>query len=159
MCRFRQSYWRTQWIIPRDLSFALTSRQNVLPCYVHIYAYVTIRRPLGDTCFKSCHFVKKVSGQHFSSENIEEAAQFYSQHLPVHFHGVMWKIKSKSYCPVSFSLISAEMNLEGNYRTLRGLWTVMDFWDARACGRHAHFRQRFGQVLNAITSGYLMHIC
>ena len=30
---------------------------------------------------------------------------------------------------------------------------------ARACGRHAHFRQRFGQVLNPTTSGYLMHIC
>ena len=42
----------------------------------------------------------------------------------MHSHGVIWKIKSKSNFPVSLSLVSAEMNLVGNYRTLRGLQTV-----------------------------------
>ena len=88
------------------------------------YAYVTIRRALGVACFGSRHFVNTVSGQHFSAENKKEAAEFDSQHLPMHFRGVIWKIKSKSNFPVSFSLINAEMNLVGNYRTLRGLRTV-----------------------------------
>ena len=88
------------------------------------YAYVTIRRALGVACFGSRHFVNTVSGQHFSAENKQEAAEFDSQHLPMHFRGVIWKIKSKSNFPVSFSLINAEMNLVGNYRTLRGLRTV-----------------------------------
>ena len=78
----------------------------------------------GGTCLGSRHFVNKVSGQHFLAENKQEAAEFYSQHLPVHSRGVIWKIKSKSNFPVSFSLIGAEMNLVGNYRTLRGLRTV-----------------------------------
>ena len=42
----------------------------------------------------------------------------------MHFRGVIWKIKPKSNFPVSFNLISAEMNLVANYRTLRGLRTV-----------------------------------
>ena len=88
------------------------------------YAYVTIRRALGVACFGSRHFVNTVSGQHFSAENKQEAAEFDSQHLPMHFRGVIWKIKSKSNFPVSFSLINAEMNLAGNYRTLIGLRTV-----------------------------------
>ena len=88
------------------------------------YAYVTIRRALGVACFGSRHFVNMVSGQHFSAENKQEAAEFDYQHLPMHFRGVIWKIKSKSNSPVSFSLINAEMNLVGNYRTLRGLRTV-----------------------------------
>ena len=88
------------------------------------YAYVTKRRALGVTCFGSCHFVNTVSGQHFSPENKQEAAELYSPPLPMHFRGVIWKIESKSNFPVSFSLISAEMNLVGNYRTLRGLRTV-----------------------------------
>ena len=88
------------------------------------YAYVTIRRTLGSTCFRSRHFVNKVSGQHFSAENKQEAAQFYHQHLPVHSRGVIWKTKSKPNFLVSFSLISADMNLVGNYRTLRGLRTI-----------------------------------
>ena len=88
------------------------------------YAYVTIRRALGVACFGSRHFVNTVSGQHFSAENKQAAAEFDSQHLPMHFRGVIWKIKSKSNFPVSFSLINAEMNLVGNYRTLRGLRTV-----------------------------------
>ena len=41
----------------------------------------------------------------------------------MHFRDVIWKIKSKSNFPVSFSLINAEMNLVGNYRTLGGLRT------------------------------------
>ena len=53
-----------------------------------------------------------------------EVVEFYFQHLPVHSRGVIWKIKSKSNFPVSFNLISAEMNLVGNYRTLGGLRTV-----------------------------------
>ena len=88
------------------------------------YAYVTIYCTLGGTCFESRHFVNKVSGQHFSAENKQEAAECYSQHLQVHYRGVIWKIKSKSNFLASFSLISAEMNLVGNYRTLRGLRTV-----------------------------------
>ena len=88
------------------------------------YAYVTIRRALGVACIGSRHFVNTVSGQHFSAENKQEATEFDSQHLPMHFRGVIWKIKSKSNFPVSFSLINAEMNLVGNYRTLRGLRTV-----------------------------------
>ena len=97
-------------------------RRHVVMCAY--YAYVTIRRALGVACFGSRHFVNTVSGQHFSAENKQEAAEFDSQHLPMHFRGVIWKIKSKSNFPVSFSLINAEMNLVGNYRTLRGLRTV-----------------------------------
>ena len=93
-----------------------------LMCAYH--AYVTIRRKLGVTCFGSRHFVNKVSEQHFSAENKQEVTAFYSKHLPLHFRGVIWKLKSKSNFPVSFNLISAEMNLVGNYRTLRGLRTV-----------------------------------
>ena len=74
--------------------------------------------------FWSCHFVNKVSGQHFSAENKQEAAEFYFQHLQVHSRGVVWKIKSESNFPVSFSLISAKINLVGNYWTLRVLRTV-----------------------------------
>ena len=37
---------------------------------------------------------------------------------------VIWKINSKSNFSVSFSLVNVEMNLLGNYRTLRGLRTV-----------------------------------
>ena len=88
------------------------------------YAYVTIRRVLGVACFGSHHFVNTVSGQHFSAENKQEAAEFDSQHLPMHFRGVIWKIKSKSNFLASFNLISAEMNLVGNYRMLRGLRTI-----------------------------------
>ena len=42
----------------------------------------------------------------------------------MHSRDVIWKFKPKSTFPVSFSLVSAEMNLVGNYRTLRGLRTV-----------------------------------
>ena len=45
------------------------------------HTYVTIRRTLGVTCFGSRHFVNKVSRQHFSAENKQEAAECYSQHL------------------------------------------------------------------------------
>ena len=72
------------------------------------YAYVTIHRTLGGTCFESRNFVNKVSVQHFSAENKQEAAECYYQILPVHSRGVIWKIKSK----FSF-LIHAEMNLVG----------------------------------------------
>ena len=88
------------------------------------HAYITIRCTLGVTCFGSRHFVNKVSGQYFSAENKQEVAEFYSQHLPMHFRGLIWNMKSKSIFPVSFNLISAEMNLVGNYRTLRGLRTI-----------------------------------
>ena len=104
------------------------------------YAYLTIRRALGVACFGSRHFVNTVSGQHFSAENKQEAAEFDSQHLPMHFRGLIWKIKSKSNFPVSFSLISAEMNLVGNYQTLRGLRTVnpegLPSTNAKKCSRH-----------------------
>ena len=88
------------------------------------YAYVTIHRRLGVTCFGSLHFVNKVSGQHFSAVDKQEVVEFHYQHLPMHFRGVMWKIKSKSNFPVSFNLISADINLVGNYWTLRGLRTI-----------------------------------
>ena len=73
----------------------------------------------------ACHTII-TSGNHFSAENKQEAAEYDSQHLPMHFRGIIWKIKSKSNFPVSFScgLINADMNLVGNYRTLRGLRTV-----------------------------------
>ena len=108
------------------MNYSLRWRHIHTCCHVTCayYAYVAIRRTLGGTCFESCHFVNKVSGQHFSTENKQEAAECYSQHLPVHSGSVIWKIKSKSNFPVSFSLISAEMNLLGNYPTLRGLQIV-----------------------------------
>ena len=87
-------------------------------------AYVTIRVTLGDTCFASRHFVNKVSVPHLSAENKQESAEFYSQHLLMHSRDVIWKIKSKFTFPVSFSLVNADMNLVGNYRTLRCLRTV-----------------------------------
>ena len=87
-------------------------------------AYVTIRRTLGDTRCTPRHFVNKVSVRQFSAENKQESAEFYSQHLPMHSRDVIWKFKPKSTFPVSFSLVSAEINLVGNYRTLRGLRTV-----------------------------------
>ena len=101
--------------------------RHISTCYRVICAYrayVTIRRTLGDTRCTPRHFVNKVSVRQFSAENKQESAEFYSQHLPMHSRDVIWKIKSKSTFPVSFSLVSAEMNLVGNYRTLRGLRTV-----------------------------------
>ena len=101
--------------------------RHVSTCYRVICAYcayVTIRCTLGDTRCTPRHFVNKVSVRQFSAENKQESAEFYSKHLPMHSRDVIWKIKPKSTFPVSFSLVSAEMNLVGNYRTLRGLWTV-----------------------------------
>ena len=101
--------------------------RHVSTCYRVICAccaYVTIRRTLGDTRCTPRHFVNKVSVRQFSAENKQESAEFYSQHLPMHSRDVIWKIKPKSTFPVSFSLVSAEMNLVGYYRTLRGLRTV-----------------------------------
>ena len=112
-------------ILNKTMNYRLRWRHINTCCRVMCtYAYVTIRRTLDSTCFRSRHFVNKVSGQHFSAENKQEAADFYHQHLPLHSLGVIWKTKSKSNFPVSFSLISAEMNLVDNYRTLRGLRTV-----------------------------------
>ena len=113
-------------IANKTMDYHMRWRHVVTCCRVMCayYAYVTIRRALGVACFGSRHCVNTVSGQHFSAENKQEAAEFDSQHLPMHFRGVIWKIKSKSNFPVSFSLINAEMNLVGNYRTLRGLRTV-----------------------------------
>ena len=101
----------------RGLPVHMRWRHVVTCCRVMCayYAYVTIRRALGVACFGSRHFVNTVSGQHFSAENKQEAAEFDSQYFPMHFRGVIWKIKSKSNFPVSFSLINAEMNLVGNY--------------------------------------------
>ena len=101
--------------------------RHVSTCYRVICAYcayVTIRRTLGDTRCTPRHFVNKVSVRQFSAENKQESAEFYSQHLPMHSRDVIWMIKPKSTFPLSFSLVSAEMNLVGNYRTLRGLRTV-----------------------------------
>ena len=101
--------------------------RHVSTCYRVICAYcayVIIRRTLGDTRCTPRHFVNKVSVRQFSAENKQKSAEFYSQHLPMHSRDVIWEIKSKSIFPVSFSVVSAEMNLVGNYRTLRGLRTV-----------------------------------
>ena len=101
--------------------------RHVSTCYRVICAYcayVTIRRTLGDTRCTPRHFVNKVSVRQFSAENKQQSAEFYSQHFLMHSRDVIWKIKPKSTFPVSFSLVSAEMNLVGNYRTLRGLRTV-----------------------------------
>ena len=84
------------------------------------YAYVTIRRTLGGTCFEFHLFLNKVLGQRFSTENKQEAAELYSQHLPMHSPGIIWKIKSKSNFPVSFSLISTEVNLVGTHEKING---------------------------------------
>ena len=40
------------------------------------------------------------------------SSRISSQHLPIHFRGVIWKIKSKSNSPVSFSLLSAQCRNE-----------------------------------------------
>ena len=113
-------------IANKTMDYHMRWRHVVTCCRVMCayYVYVTIRCALGVACFGSRHFVNTVSGQHFSAENKQEAAEFDSQHLRMHFRGVIWKIKSKSNFPVSFSLINAEMNLVGYYRTLRGLRTV-----------------------------------
>ena len=86
--------------------------------------------PTQNCCFFSCYLFSCyfLSEHHVlvpgSAENKQEVAEFHSQHLPMHFRGIIWKIKSKSNFPVSFNMISAEMNLVGNHRTLRGLRTV-----------------------------------
>ena len=118
MRHFRLRYWRRQWII----IWGDVTSTRVAVLYAHTMS--TSRRSLGGTCFWPRYFVNKVSGQHFSVENEQEAEESYSQHLPVHSRGVIWKIKSKSTLPVSVGLISAEINLVGNYRTMRGLRTV-----------------------------------
>ena len=76
------------------------------------HAYVTIRRTLASIC-------KQGVSTTFGAENKQEAAEFYSQHLPMHSCDVIWEIKSKSTFPMSFSLTIAEMNLVGDYRMLR----------------------------------------
>ena len=101
--------------------------RHVSTCYRVICtycAYVTICRTLGDTRCTPRHFVNKASVRQFSAENKQESAEFYSQHLPMHSRDVIWKIKPTSTLPVSFSLVRAEMNIVGNYRTLRDLRTV-----------------------------------
>ena len=113
----------------------LKKTMNYRLCWHHVntcccvmcayYAYVTIHRTLDGTCFEYRHFVNKVSGQTLFSRNQTRSSRMsFPTFLPVHSRGVIWKIKSKSNFPVSFSLISAEMNLVGNYQMLRGLRTV-----------------------------------
>ena len=133
--------------------------RHVSTCYRVICAYcayVTIRRTLGDTRCTPRHFVNKVSVRHFSAENKQESAEFYSQHLPMDSRDVIWKIKPKSTFPVSFSVVSAEMNLVGNYRTLRGLRTVNpeglpSTTQSHALGTHTKFRLEI-LTLNVISS-------
>ena len=100
---------------------------------------------LGDTRCIPRHFVNKVSVRQFSAENKQESAEFYSQHLPMHSRDVIWKIKPNSTIPVSFSLVSAEMNLVGNYRTLRGLRTV---------NPEGLPSTTFGRAINYMNPGY-----
>ena len=89
----------------------------------------------------------------------------------MHFRGVIWKIKSKSNFPVSFNLISTEMNLVGNYRTLRGLRTVnpeglpstnvsLVLWlDVASLGHNELIMPREFLVIIGLTpSGSVMHI-
>ena len=49
------------------------------------------------TCFEPCHFVNKVSEQHFSAENKQEAAEFYSKHLPMHSMKDQIKIQTSQW--------------------------------------------------------------
>ena len=109
-------------ILKMTMNYRLHWRHVNMCCHVMCayYAYVTKRCTLGGKCFESRHFVNKVSGQHFSAENKQEAAECYSQYLPVHSHGVIWKIKSKSNFRVSFSLMSsAPVNKQSRVSTCR----------------------------------------
>ena len=94
-------------------------------------AYITICCTLGNICFGSRHFVNKVSAQHFSTENKEEAARIlssrFADELVTSYERSNQSLTLGIYLPkfrVNFSLADAEMNLAGNYRTLRGLRTV-----------------------------------
>ena len=64
----------------------------------------------------------------FSRKQTRSSRMLFSIFAGALYCGVIWKIKSKSNFPVSFNLISAEMNLIGNYRKLRGLRTVNPEW-------------------------------
>ena len=117
MCNFRQTYWPNNGV-----SFALTSRQHVLPCYLRI---LCLRHNTPYVRWHALHtppFCKQgLSATVFGRKQTRISRILFSTFvdaLP------WWKIKSKSTFPVSFSLVSAEMNLVGNYRTLRGLRTV-----------------------------------
>ena len=78
-------------ILKKTMNYRLRWRHVSTRCRVMCtyYAYVTKRRTLGGTCFGSRHFVNKVSGQYFSTENRQEVAEFYSLQLPVHSRGVI----------------------------------------------------------------------
>ena len=68
--------------------------RHVSTCYRVICAYcanVTMRRTLGDTRCTPRHLVNKVSVRQFSAENKQESAEFYSQHLPMHSHDVIYE--------------------------------------------------------------------
>ena len=105
-------------------SFALMSRQYVLLCYVRIVCLHHYTLYTRWQCFGFRHFVNKVSAQDVSADDKQEAAEFYFQHLPMHSHDVVWKIKSKSTFAVIFGLANVEMNLVGNYWRMKGLRTI-----------------------------------
>ena len=124
MCHFRQTYWPNN-----GLSFALTSRQHVLPCYLRI---LCLRHNTPYVRWHALHtppFCKQGLSATVFGRKQTRISRIYSQHFPMHSRDVIWKIKPKSTFPVSFSLVSAEMNLLGNYRTLRGLRTVIRAFD------------------------------
>ena len=119
MCRYKDTEE------DNELSFVLTSCQHMLLCYVCI---LCLRH---NTPYTRWHvfwvppFCKQgLRATLFSRNQTKSSRMSFPTFLPVHPRGVIWKIKSKSNFPVSFSLISAEMNLVGNYQTLRGLRTV-----------------------------------
>ena len=65
-------------ILKKTMNYHLRWRHVNTCCRVMCayYAYVTIRRTLGVMCFRSHHFVNKVSGQHFSAENKKKQHNF-----------------------------------------------------------------------------------
>ena len=81
-----------------ELSFALTSHQQVLPCHMrtlylcHNLPYTRWRMlwipPLCKHGLKATLF----------GRNKQEKAEFYSQHLPVHFRGAVWSLPCWFMC-------------------------------------------------------------
>ena len=86
--------------------------RHVLPCYVRI---LCLRH--NTTCAR-CHvfwvapFCEHGLRATLLCRKQTRSSRISSQHLPIHFRGVIWKIKSKSNSPVSFSLLSAQCRNE-----------------------------------------------
>ena len=108
-------------------SFALASRQHASPCYLRI---LCLRH---NTRYVRWHVlcIPPVCKQGLSATHIGRKQTRISRILFSTFaDALLWhhlKDQIKIYLPmfqVGFSLVNAEMNLVGNYGTLRGLRTV-----------------------------------